>query len=330
VLGRVPTGRLVVLGEPGAGKTVLLVRLVLDLLARRRPGGPVPVLLPLASWDPAGQRLRDWAAGRMALDYPGLAAPDRAGSGVNTARALLDAGLVVPVFDGLDELAVGVRAQALVGIDEAVPAGVRLVLASRADCYRQVVEPPDGGGVRLAGTAGVTLCPLRTADVATYLLDSAAGLDGRARWARVLDALAAPASSRTPLAQVLTTPLAAGLARAVYNSRPDEPASGLPDPAELLDADRFPTADELRNHLFDGYLPAVYRPHPDPARSGRWTSADARRWLAFLARHLEDDRAGTPDLAWWDLVHAFGPRRRALTMAFSRALPAPLARSSAE
>jgi hypothetical protein len=40
VLDRVPTGRLVVLGEPGAGKTMLMVRLVLDLLARRAAGGP--------------------------------------------------------------------------------------------------------------------------------------------------------------------------------------------------------------------------------------------------------------------------------------------------
>ena len=40
VLGRAPTGRLVVLGEPGAGKTMLMVRLVLDLLARRGEGGP--------------------------------------------------------------------------------------------------------------------------------------------------------------------------------------------------------------------------------------------------------------------------------------------------
>jgi hypothetical protein len=48
VLAKVPTGRLVVLGEPGSGKSVLLVRLVLDLLARRRRGDPVPVLPFLA------------------------------------------------------------------------------------------------------------------------------------------------------------------------------------------------------------------------------------------------------------------------------------------
>jgi predicted NACHT family NTPase len=62
VLARVPTGRLAVLGEVGAGKTMLMVRLVLDLLARRGTGGrkPVPVLASLASWDSVSQDLRGW------------------------------------------------------------------------------------------------------------------------------------------------------------------------------------------------------------------------------------------------------------------------------
>lgn len=38
VLELIPTGRLVVLGEPGAGKTVLMIRLVLDLLAEWQLG----------------------------------------------------------------------------------------------------------------------------------------------------------------------------------------------------------------------------------------------------------------------------------------------------
>jgi predicted NACHT family NTPase len=42
VLERVPTGRLVVLGEPGAGKTVLMMRLVLQLLKRRQVQDGVP------------------------------------------------------------------------------------------------------------------------------------------------------------------------------------------------------------------------------------------------------------------------------------------------
>jgi hypothetical protein len=44
-----PARRLVVLGAPGAGKTVLAVRFVLEALDARPEGGPVPVLLTLAS-----------------------------------------------------------------------------------------------------------------------------------------------------------------------------------------------------------------------------------------------------------------------------------------
>ena len=62
VLVRVPTGRFVVLGEPGAGKTVLMIRLALDLLSRRETGGPVPVLASLATWNPTNQDLHDLLA----------------------------------------------------------------------------------------------------------------------------------------------------------------------------------------------------------------------------------------------------------------------------
>ena len=80
VLGRVPTGRLVVLGEPGAGKTMAMVRLVLDLLARREPGSLVPVLASVASWNPESQDLRGWLTGQLMTDYPVLAAAPPTGA----------------------------------------------------------------------------------------------------------------------------------------------------------------------------------------------------------------------------------------------------------
>lgn len=79
VLARVPTGRLVVLGGPGAGKTMLLVRLVLDLVALRRETGVgrVPLLVPLASWDPSRQDLYTWLAAQLTTIDPSLMARPR-------------------------------------------------------------------------------------------------------------------------------------------------------------------------------------------------------------------------------------------------------------
>jgi hypothetical protein len=50
---RVPTRRLVIVGEPGAGEGVLLIRLPQDLIERGTGGAPVPVLFSFAFWDPA-------------------------------------------------------------------------------------------------------------------------------------------------------------------------------------------------------------------------------------------------------------------------------------
>jgi hypothetical protein len=108
VLARVPTGRLVVLGEPGTGKTTLIVQLVLDLLARRASGGPVPFLASIASWNPAKQDLRDWLRVKLLIDHPGLAAPSPEGrADLTQAAALLQSKLILPILDGLDEIPEG-------------------------------------------------------------------------------------------------------------------------------------------------------------------------------------------------------------------------------
>ncbi|PIM66234.1 hypothetical protein CTU88_44045 [Streptomyces sp. JV178] len=101
---RVSGRRLLVLGEPGAGKTMLLIVLLLGLLDRRNHGDPVPVIFPLASWDPK-ESLETWMANRLTADYPALS-PHPTGFGRrNMAQALLDNRLVLPILDGLDELA---------------------------------------------------------------------------------------------------------------------------------------------------------------------------------------------------------------------------------
>jgi hypothetical protein len=315
VLARVPTGRLVVLGEPGAGKTTLLVRLLLDLLARRGPGGPVPVLVPLAAWNPADDDLATWLARRLTVDHPALAAPAPPEAGATSrARALLDRRLLLPILDGLDELPDQLVGRAITRLNSALPPGQGLVLASRTAAYRQATTDPTPQGqgasrtpgsvpVRLWGAAAITLQPLAPVDVRAYLRRDAATPAMADRWKPILAAL----GTSTPVGRTLTSPLLVTLARTIYNPRPGEQPATLPDPAGLCDQTRFPTPAAIQAHLFDAFIPAAYRPHPDPYRQGPWTAEQASRWLGFLARHLHHDRDDTTDLAWWQLRHAIPP-----------------------
>jgi NACHT domain len=289
-LGRVPTGRLVVLGEPGAGKTMLMVRLVLDLLARRAGGGPVPVLVSVASWDPSGQDLRDWLSTQLIINYPALAVPPPAAVTESTrAAALLAAGLILPVLDGLDEIPGQVRGPAISRINDALQPGGQVVVTCRTQQYQDAVRPPDGIEVTLRGAAAIQLRPLGADAVRRYLSDAAAGPVTRARWNPVLAVL----GTHAPAGQALSTPLMIGLARAIYYPRPGELAGTMRDPAELCG---FADRAAVEAHLFDEFIPAAYRSFT----GSRWTATQAEKWLKFLARHLEY-AVRVPDLAWWQL-----------------------------
>ncbi|MGW5861614.1 NACHT domain-containing protein [Streptomyces sp. NPDC055239] len=293
-----PHRRLLVLGGPGAGKTVLLVRLILSLTERRRAGEPVPVLFPLASWDPAVEELRAWMERRLVQDYADLGETAPGAYGDTTlAGMLLERRLVLPVLDGFDELPAAAGALALHRIAAALPYSCGLVLSSRPQEYLAALRPSTGGPARPADLAVIHLDPLDGRSVAHYLLHDAggAGTPAAARWTPVVTALGTDA----PVAQALTSPLMVSLARSVYNPRPDEEDGQLPDPAEVL---RRPTRSAVEHHLLDAFIPAAYRPHP--RRPCRWTAEQAHSTLKFLARHMEQGRDGAAELAWWRLHHA--------------------------
>ena len=204
VLARVPTGRLVILGEPGAGKTMLMVRLVLDLLALRDAGGPVPILASIASWNPtdAGQNLRDWLGAQLLIDHPALAdppPPDR--TEPTQAAALLASGLILPILDGLDEIQEGVRGPAISKINAVLRPGEQLVVTSRSGEYQDAVRRQDGIEVTLRGAAAVQLRTLEADAVRKYLCEDAAGPVARARWDPVLAVL----GTDEPAGQALIT-----------------------------------------------------------------------------------------------------------------------------
>lgn len=108
---RIPSGRLVVLGRSGSGKTILALRFVLDHLKSRTSAEPVPVIFSVGAWNPTTLTLRDWLTAQLTRDHPGYAA--RGSGRESLASALVESGRILPVLDGFDEMADGLRRPAL-------------------------------------------------------------------------------------------------------------------------------------------------------------------------------------------------------------------------
>ncbi|MEV0430302.1 NACHT domain-containing protein [Micromonospora sp. NPDC050495] len=276
--------RLAVIGEPGTGKSTLVLRLTLDLLARRAPADPVPVLLSISGWHPAADGLDEWIADRLATDNRTLArlVPGPDGTHRTLAEELVATGRVLPILDGFDEMASEHRSSAIAAINDVLGPRRQLVLTSRSTEYEEAA----GFGL-LAKTPVVEILPLPVGDVIAYLVD---GTERPERWREVTGALE---RGEGVLAETLATPLMAQLARVAYQQ------AGT-DPNELLAADRSADRTALEQHLFARFVPVVYGTSVgDRPRRGPAEAQAALAWLGRLARRMEARK--TLDLAWWEL-----------------------------
>ncbi|PRY41538.1 NACHT domain-containing protein [Umezawaea tangerina] len=284
---RVPSRRLVVLGEAGAGKTILTSRFALTLLGERGlvPGEPVPVIFSLGSWDPTLASLRDWLTDRLVADYPVLGRPD--GAGGTLAARLLAGRRILPVLDGLDEVTEGMRGEVITRINAGMRPGDQFLLTSRPREFREAVEASDV----LTAAAVVRLGGLTMDDLDRYLPLTARKVRGPlTKWHPVLERVRS-AGTGSPLFEVLSTPLMVALARAVFSDTDADPAELL----ALAGGDVRGTREVIEDRLLTGFVPAVYSDLPTGAGAER-----TERHLRFLARHVR--RLGTHDLAWWRLV----------------------------
>ncbi|MEE1740998.1 helix-turn-helix domain-containing protein [Streptomyces sp. BE147] len=321
VYRRIPSGRLVVLGRAGSGKSILTIRFVLDFLETRAPLDRVPVIFSVGSWDPTAVALRDWLIDRLVRDHPHLTR--RAPGGATLAAALVDADLVLPVLDGFDEIAEGLRRTALEALNTT---SLPLVVTSRRGEFAEAVQE---AGSPLVWAAGIELGDLTLDDLAVYLPRTARpvargrGHSGRgASWEPVLGELAAREGGTEPaLARVLGTPLMITLARTMYSEAPDS------DPMEMLDAERFPDAHSLEEHLLAGFVPTVYRHRAaertaDGRRSPErdWGAERAERWLGHLAHHLSRLDREQQDLAWWQMGDSLPLPTRVMTVVVASAM----------
>ncbi|MBD0268379.1 MAG: hypothetical protein ICV77_08805 [Cyanobacteria bacterium Co-bin8] len=157
-------GRLLILGESGAGKTQTLLTLAGDLLKKSRTSiDPVPVLLDLSSWQ--GEPISRWAIAKLWELYR---VPE------NCARTWIINAQLTFMLDGFDNLEVSQQRACATEIDTFLRGNVNQTLA--LCCHRQVMER--SGILFHQFNGGVHLMPL----VAQQVKDYATGLDQANLW----------------------------------------------------------------------------------------------------------------------------------------------------
>lgn len=240
--------RLLILGAPGAGKTILLLQLAEKLLdaARHNATHPVPVVLNLSSWVGGRHALDTWIAEEMRHAY---GVPRKTGIDlVQRERLLL-------LLDGLDEVAPSQREACVAAINafQAYYRGVHLAVCSRSADYADL-------STKLDLKTAIVLEPLSPAQQAAYL-------DGP-DFAGLREAMA----TDTSLQAFTTVPFLISVLAYVYR--------GMPAAALRLPNDAGPKARQA--DIFDRYIQKQLQ---SSAANG-YTPAQTRHYLGWLALNM--------------------------------------------
>jgi hypothetical protein len=265
-------GRLVVLGEPGAGKTVLAIELLIRLLEHRRneKSQPVPVLISAASYD-TKVAWDEWLARHLALEF---------NIGVEIAARLIGEGRILPMVDGLDEMdPVGesTRARALItGLNSFMRGRERAaaVVTCRLAEYQAIVRAVDRA-------THIEMVPLTGYEAAEYLLDQFLNEEEQQRWERVVAELLAIPDGL--LASQLATPWRLTLGLTAFRQGGD-PAELLPATSSMTGAAARAYAEAVDSLLLNRYVPSAVHLY---SATERYTPQQVQRWLAALAEGLE-------------------------------------------
>ncbi len=249
---------LLVLGEPGAGKTTMLLQLVTHLLAAAETDDscPIPAVFALSAYRD-DRPLSDWLVDQLANNYE---LPRR------LAAQWIDAGRFVPLLDGLDEVDPALRpacAEAINAFRRQHP-GVWLLVTARSRDYQTLAT-------RLHMDKAIVLQPLTPEQIDTYLSRRGPRLTG------LRESLAADETLR----ELAQTPLMLSIMTLAYRRMPEPESSG--DGAEM--GGRLLTSTQL----FDVYAERMARYR---SKDMRFAPSDTIAWLTWLAKQLT--REGKP------------------------------------
>ncbi len=240
---------LLILGAPGSGKTVTLLELARDAIARAEhdPTLPVPVVFNLSAWTGNKQRLVNWMVAELNLKYQ---IPKKVG------KQWIENDALLLLLDGLDEVQPEHRTVCVNAINQfRQDYGLNeIVVCCRSQEYEALAT-------RLKLEGAIVLQPLTMEQIDACL--AAAGSE--------LAALRTVIQDDDTLQKLAESPLLLHIMTRAYH--------GL----LVEDVSSRDSIEERRNRLFDTYTERMLQHR---GVSKRYTPQHTRDWLSWLARQL--------------------------------------------
>jgi NACHT domain len=247
--------RLLIVGEPGSGKTMAAYSLIEYLDEREGAEGRVPLLVNLSAWE-AQETFEAFLVDYLGSSV-GYEVPERA-----VARAFISSDGYDLILDGLDEIPLRLRAHFSEQLDEFVRglAGeVGVVVTCRTQEYEELLAAHATG---LGLVQAVEILPLSSEQLDSAFVELA---KRDKDWETFLSQRDLTAYKR--VRHLLSNPLFLNLA-----------VVGHLSPEQLLDATT--TEQDLRDLVLESYLDSTLADQRD------YEPQDARRYLSWIARFL--------------------------------------------
>ena len=242
---------LLILGEPGAGKTITLLRLAKDLVARTEQdmSQPIPVVLNLSSWVIKQMAIANWLVEELNSKYQ--VSKDLGTTWINNQQLVL-------LLDGLDEVKAECREACVRALNQFVQnyGQTEIVICSRLQDYEAL-------STRLQLQAALYIQSLQPDQIDQYLEQAGEPL-------QVLKILL---RQNETLQELARSPLMLSVMSLAYQRK---------TPEEIPHAGSM---QEICQQLFDAYIQQMLRRR----QGGRYSEAQTVHWLTQLAQRMVQD-----------------------------------------
>lgn len=260
VFDHLGTGRtLLILGKPGSGKTITLLKLTESLLnkAKNDSSQLIPIVINLSSWGAAKQPIERWLIQELNTVFD---------ISKTVGKKLIDKEQLLFCLDGLDEVATQHRSECVQALNEFLQthSQTEIIVCSRVEEYEALSE-------KLRVRSAVCVQPLTLEQIDLYIEK-----DGES-----LLQLREMVHRDTEIRELMSSPFILNVASFVYRS------DSLYRDSNTIDVQSF------RQQLFDRYIDSVLEGSREVSYTRRlpnqrqlYSMRRARYFMSYLARQM--------------------------------------------